>query len=76
MLILNSKWYRREEQLLRTAFWYNTFAGVFGGVLSYAIGKINGPLATWKVSLNLPNRDAVSLGSLCHAMVPHSPFPR
>lgn len=49
LLLVNTYWYRREEQPLRTAFWYNTFAGVFGGILSYAIGHINGALATWKV---------------------------
>ncbi|KAH6695453.1 allantoate permease, partial [Plectosphaerella plurivora] len=27
MMIVNSMWYRREEQPLRTALWYNTFAG-------------------------------------------------
>lgn len=48
MLVLNAMWYRRDEQPLRTAFWYNTFAGVFGGILSYAIGGIRGPLSTWK----------------------------
>ncbi|KAK7716418.1 hypothetical protein SLS64_003572 [Diaporthe eres] len=32
MLVLNSTWYRREEQPLRTALWHNTFAGVFGAV--------------------------------------------
>lgn len=53
MLIVNSMWYRREEQPLRTAFWYNTFAGVFGGILSYAIGQIKGSLTTWRVSLIL-----------------------
>ncbi|EGY15130.1 allantoate permease [Verticillium dahliae VdLs.17] len=26
MMIVNSMWYRKEEQPLRTAFWYNTFA--------------------------------------------------
>lgn len=51
MLLLNPMWYRKEEQPLRTAFWYNTFAGVFGGILSYAIGGIDGSLATWKVRL-------------------------
>lgn len=50
LLLMNSKWYRRSEQPLRTAFWYNTFAGVFGGILSYAIGHIKGDLPTWKVS--------------------------
>jgi MFS family permease len=50
LLLVNTRWYRREEQPLRTAFWYNTFAGVFGGILSYAIGHIHGSLPTWKVS--------------------------
>ena len=27
-MILTSVWYRREEHPLRTAIWYNTFAGV------------------------------------------------
>jgi MFS family permease len=49
MMIINSMWYLRNEQPLRTALWNNTFAGVFGGILSYAIGKIEGSLSTWKV---------------------------
>ena len=28
LMIMNSMWYRRAEQPLRTALWYNTFAGV------------------------------------------------
>lgn len=28
LMIMNSMWYRRSEQPLRTALWYNTFAGV------------------------------------------------
>lgn len=51
LLLVNTRWYRRKEQPLRTALWYNTFAGVFGGILSYAIGHINGKLSTWKVSI-------------------------
>lgn len=54
MMIINSMWYRREEQPLRTAFWYNTFAGVFGGILSYAIGQIDSELSTWKVRRKEP----------------------
>ncbi|KAI9742135.1 MAG: hypothetical protein M1834_000525 [Cirrosporium novae-zelandiae] len=51
-MVLNSMWYCKEEQPLRTALWYNTFAGVFGGILSYAIGKnIHGALSTWRVSI-------------------------
>ena len=72
MMLLNPMWYRKEEQPLRTAFWYNTFAGVFGGILSYAIGGIDGSLATWKVrSCHIPrgtyghsDNDAVYLPDL------------
>jgi len=49
MMLINAMWYLREEQPLRTAFWHNTFAGVFGGILSYGIGKIGGAMSTWKV---------------------------
>jgi MFS family permease len=56
MMLVNAMWYLREEQPLRTAFWHNTFAGVFGGILSYGIGKIGGALSTWKV------RDSTSMG--------------
>lgn len=53
MMLVNAMWYLRDEQPLRTAFWHNTFAGVFGGILSYGIGKIGGALFTWKVHIDL-----------------------
>lgn len=49
LLLVNPKWYGRNELSTRTAFWYNTYAGVFGGILSYAIGHFKGGLPTWKV---------------------------
>lgn len=44
-------WWKKKEQPLRTALFYNTFAGIFGGILSFALGHINGSLAKWKVSV-------------------------
>lgn len=83
MMIINSMWYLRHEQPLRTAFWYNTFAGVFGGILSYAIGQINGSLSTWKVSLRClpltrclgsnPMLTVSSLVYLPHLWISHCP---
>lgn len=52
MMLINAMWYLSDEQPLRTALWHNTFAGVFGGILSYGIGKIEGSLSTWKVRLS------------------------
>ncbi|KAF7531249.1 hypothetical protein G7054_g9046 [Neopestalotiopsis clavispora] len=73
MMLLNSMWYRREEQPLRTAFWYNTFAGVFGGILSYAIGKIDGPLSTWRYVFLIYGAVTVFCGGLFVLLMPDSP---
>lgn len=73
MMLLNSMWYRREEQPLRTAFWYNTFAGVFGGILSYAIGKIVGPLSTWRYIFLIYGAVTVLCGGLFILAMPDSP---
>ncbi|KAJ3531530.1 hypothetical protein NM208_g8475 [Fusarium decemcellulare] len=73
MMLLNSMWYRREEQPLRTAFWCNTFAGVFGGVLSYAIGKIDGSLATWKYIFIIYGAATIFMGILTLIFLPDTP---
>ncbi|KAL6400968.1 hypothetical protein AUP68_16688 [Ilyonectria robusta] len=73
MLIVNSMWYRREEQPLRTAFWYNTFAGVFGGILSYAIGQIKGSLTTWRYIFIIYGAVTVLTGFLLFFGLPDSP---
>lgn len=48
-MILTGLWYQRKEQPLRTAIWYNTLAGLFGGILAYAIANVDGPYPTWKM---------------------------
>ncbi|RSM14168.1 hypothetical protein CDV31_005504 [Fusarium ambrosium] len=66
-------WYRREEQPLRTAFWANTFAGVFGGILSYAIGRINGSLSTWKYIFIIYGSFTLVVGIAVFFLLPSSP---
>ncbi|KAL0941808.1 major facilitator superfamily transporter [Colletotrichum truncatum] len=73
MLVLNSTWYRREEQPLRTALWHNTFAGVFGGILSYAIGNIKGSLATWKYIFLIYGAVTILTGFVVLFALPDSP---
>ncbi|KAM0427806.1 hypothetical protein ACHAPT_007263 [Fusarium lateritium] len=73
MMIINSMWYLRHEQPLRTAFWYNTFAGVFGGILSYAIGQINGSLSTWKYIFLIYGATTVLAGGLVFFGLPDTP---
>ncbi|KAJ5710012.1 Major facilitator superfamily domain general substrate transporter [Penicillium malachiteum] len=73
LLLVNARWYRRDEQPLRTAFWYNTFAGVFGGILSYAIGHINGSLATWKYIFLIYGSFTIAIGLVVFFTLPNSP---
>ncbi|KAJ5651425.1 Major facilitator superfamily domain general substrate transporter [Penicillium longicatenatum] len=73
LLLVNSKWYRRNEQPLRTALWYNTFAGVFGGILSYAIGHIKGDLPTWKYIFIIYGAVTILVGCLVIFALPDSP---
>ncbi|KAL3464723.1 major facilitator superfamily domain-containing protein [Aspergillus heterothallicus] len=73
LLLVNTRWYRREEQPLRTAFWYNTFAGVFGGILSYAIGHIHGSLSTWKYIFLIYGSVTMLVGTVVIFALPNSP---
>ncbi|KAJ5116943.1 Major facilitator superfamily domain general substrate transporter [Penicillium angulare] len=73
LLLVNTRWYRREEQPLRTAFWYNTLAGVFGGILSYAIGHISGSLATWKYIFLIYGSVTIVAGVAVFFTLPNSP---
>ncbi|KAM6516467.1 hypothetical protein FALCPG4_014650 [Fusarium falciforme] len=73
LILVNSTWYRREEQPLRTAFWANTFAGVFGGILSYAIGRINGSLSTWKYIFIIYGSFTLVVGIAVFFLLPNSP---
>ncbi|KAF4301535.1 Major facilitator superfamily [Botryosphaeria dothidea] len=73
LMMMNSMWWRRKEQPLRTAFWYNTFAGIFGGILSYAIGKINGSLETWKYIFLIYGAVTMTYGILVFAALPDRP---
>ncbi|KAL2850245.1 major facilitator superfamily domain-containing protein [Aspergillus pseudoustus] len=73
LILANSRWYRREEQPLRTAFWGNTFAGVFGGILSYAIGHIDGPLSTWRYIFIIYGSVTALFGIVLFYALPDSP---
>ncbi|RDW85980.1 hypothetical protein BP5796_04305 [Coleophoma crateriformis] len=73
LMIMNSMWYRRKEQPLRTALWYNTFAGIFGGILSYAIGHIGGGLATWKYIFIIYGSVTMGVGIGVFFLLPDSP---
>ncbi|OCF71005.1 hypothetical protein I204_08241 [Kwoniella mangroviensis CBS 8886] len=72
-MVLQAKWWRRSEQALRTALWYNTFAGIFGGILSFAIGHINGKLAVWKYIFLIYGSVTILVGVIVFIALPDSP---
>ncbi|RSH93490.1 hypothetical protein EHS25_007846 [Saitozyma podzolica] len=72
-MVLQAKWWRRSEQALRTALWYNTFAGIFGGILSFAIGHIQGKLAVWRYIFLIYGSVTVLLGIIVVLALPDSP---
>ncbi|KAM6508720.1 hypothetical protein FSOLCH5_011719 [Fusarium solani] len=51
----------------------NTFAGVFGGILSYVIGRINGSLSTWKYIFIIYGAFTLVVGIAVFFLLPNSP---
>ena len=52
-VLVLAMWYQLAEQPLRLVIYYsmNGVAGIFGGLLGYAIGHITSGLAQWMLSL-------------------------
>lgn len=72
-MILIGNWWKRSEQPLRSALWYNTFAGIFGGLLAFAINTIHGDLANWRYLFLIYGSVTVLLGLLAFFFLPTSP---
>ncbi|EXJ81854.1 hypothetical protein A1O1_07919 [Capronia coronata CBS 617.96] len=72
-MILIGNWWRRSEQPLRTALWYNTFAGIFGGLLAFGINNIHGHLANWRYLFLIYGSATIIVGTLAFFFLPVSP---
>lgn len=50
LTMIISMWYKRSEQPMRQGAWFlgNTCAGLFGGLVGYGLGHVDG-IAPWKV---------------------------
>ncbi|KAF3019854.1 hypothetical protein E8E14_013443 [Neopestalotiopsis sp. 37M] len=70
---LSAAWYKRSEQPLRTAFWYNTFAGIFGGICAYGIATLDSPLESWKIMFLIYGSITVVVGTLSTFFLPDKP---
>lgn len=49
-MLVTSKWYTNEEQVLRSGIWYSCSGGVnlISPLINYGLGSINGSIAGWK----------------------------
>ncbi|EXJ84622.1 hypothetical protein A1O3_05292 [Capronia epimyces CBS 606.96] len=72
-MILIGNFWKRSEQPLRIALWYNTFAGIFGGLLAFAINTLHGHLANWRYLFLIYGSVTVLLGILAFFFLPVSP---
>ncbi|KAK5996816.1 putative transporter [Cladobotryum mycophilum] len=69
-IVITAYWYRREEQPLRTALWFGPFSGIFGGILAYAIGKLDVGIPTWKLLFLIYGGCTVIFGIVCLLSLP------
>ncbi|KAK3191320.1 hypothetical protein K4F52_002530 [Lecanicillium sp. MT-2017a] len=75
LTILVSMWYKRSEQPLRHAAWFlgNTCAGIFGGLLAYAIGHVKS-IAPWKAVFLVFGAATVAWSVGIYFLLPDTPM--
>ncbi|KAI0480887.1 MFS general substrate transporter [Xylariaceae sp. FL0804] len=68
-------WWRADEQPLRMTAYYcmNGWAGVFGGLLGYAIGHIRGGLASWQYVFIIFGAVSLAWSAVFLALMPDLP---
>lgn len=74
-LIITSMWYTRRQQPLKIGLWYtaNGLGVAMGGLLGYAIGHINGSLASWKYEFIIVGALCTVWGIVMILVLPDSP---
>lgn len=72
-VLLTSIWFRREEHGIVSALYMGTWAGIFGGILAYAIGQIDGGLSPWKYLYLIYGSITVLIGTVTFFALPSSP---
>ncbi|KGQ03428.1 putative transporter [Beauveria bassiana D1-5] len=74
LAVVVSMWYTRSEQPLRQAAWFlgNTFAGIFGGLVSYGIGHIK-TIAPWKAVFLFFGAATIAWSIFIYLLLPDDP---
>ncbi|KAI3066890.1 hypothetical protein CBS147353_7884 [Aspergillus niger] len=72
--LITGKWYTREEQPLRYGLWFagSAVASLFGGLIAYGIGHLNGALAHWQYLFLIFGAITVFWGTVMLVLLPDS----
>lgn len=75
MVLLTGSFWTKAEIPSRQLFWYSfqAWAGVIGGILSYAIGHIDGKLQEWEYIFLIFGALSVAWAFVVFFFLPHSP---
>lgn len=77
MVIITSQWYKKEEQFLRTSYWFacNGFGTVMGAAIAYGIATRDGSysLLAWKVLFIVIGCMTIAIGLLMYVWIPDLP---
>ncbi|KAH0827737.1 putative transporter [Fonsecaea pedrosoi] len=71
--IMTVMWWRKKEQPIRVAFWFNSLSTVFSGIVSYGIGHTNTALHPWRLLFLVLGGFSVLWAIVIFIFLPSSP---
>ena len=71
--IMTVMWWRRSEQPIRVAFWFNQGSSIFSGIVSYGIGQTNVSLAPWRLLFIVLGAYSIVWAAIVWIWLPDSP---
>lgn len=74
LTVIVAMWYKRSEQPLRHGAWFmgNVIAGIFGGILAYAVGHVQS-IAPWKAVFLVFGAITVAWSVFIYFFLPDTP---
>lgn len=71
--IITAMWWKRSEQPIRVAFWFNQGSSIFAGSISYGIGHTNTSVAPWRLLFLVLGAFSMLRAVVLYFFLPDSP---
>jgi MFS family permease len=71
--VLTTMWWKRSEQPIRVAFWFNQGSSIFAGVVSYGIGHTHTSVAPWRLLFLVLGGFSLIWAVVLYIFLPDSP---